>query len=73
MALRPPVPPVIRKRACTLHKATLEVECQEPETPDNIGTTSAWRLDVPEMNGPGGSGCSGNADADASSPSPTSP
>ncbi len=55
----PPVPPVKRKRARTLHKATLEVERQEPETHDNTGTTSAWRLDVPEMNGPGGSGVGG--------------
>lgn len=35
----------IKKRRRTAIKATLEVERQEPETHDNTGTTSAWRLD----------------------------
>ncbi len=50
----PPIPPAKRKRIRTLHKATLEVKRQERETHDSTDTTSAWRLAVPEMNGPGG-------------------
>ncbi|KAG8904777.1 hypothetical protein FRB99_001209 [Tulasnella sp. 403] len=36
-----------KKRVRTAIKATLEVVRQEPETHDNTGTTSAWRLDTP--------------------------
>ncbi|KIO25497.1 hypothetical protein M407DRAFT_8384 [Tulasnella calospora MUT 4182] len=37
--------PAKKKRNRTAIKATLEVGRQEPETHDNTGTTSAWRLD----------------------------
>ncbi|KAG8946231.1 hypothetical protein FRC04_011977 [Tulasnella sp. 424] len=44
--------PAKKKRNRTAIKATLEVGRQEPETHDNTGTTSAWRLD----GGPGTAG-----------------